>query len=43
MLPMFCVPPAGLPKDGNGPDQQVYIGRLVIEGSFDLPASVSRS
>ncbi|MBE8519423.1 hypothetical protein ILP97_18240 [Amycolatopsis sp. H6(2020)] len=27
---------AGLPKDGNGPDQGLYVGTLAVEASFEL-------
>ncbi len=30
-------PPAGLPKDGNGPEQRLFVGTLVVEKSFELP------
>ncbi|MCR6481763.1 hypothetical protein M8542_02930 [Amycolatopsis sp. OK19-0408] len=33
------VPSAGLPKDGNGSDQGLYVGTLVVEASFELPAT----
>lgn len=30
-------PSAGLPKDGNGSDQGLYVGTLVVEASLELP------
>lgn len=37
------VPSAGLPKDGNGPDQGFYVGTLVVEASFQLLVTGGRS
>lgn len=37
--PYFSVPPAGVPKDGNGPVTQHLIGKLTIEANCVLPAS----
>ena len=39
-VPILVVPPAGLPKDGNGSDQQLPYGRLVIERTVELPGRV---
>ncbi|WP_158641366.1 hypothetical protein [Amycolatopsis eburnea] len=37
--PVLAVPSAGLPEDGNGSDQGLYVGTLVVEASFELPAA----